>query len=81
MKRRCIDEMPHAIEHAMKEAKQILHRTQHPTNPHSHKAIVCIMGPRGAHCTAQPQLQGASGTVLPVRFDGFGGGMFDLIPT
>ncbi len=43
MKRRRIDEMPHAIEHAMKEAKQILHRTQHPTNPHSHKAIVCIL--------------------------------------
>ena len=35
MKRRCIDEMPHSIERAMKEAKQILHRTQHPTNPHS----------------------------------------------
>ncbi len=43
MKRRHIDEMPHAIERAMKEAKQILHRTQHPTNPHSHKAIVCII--------------------------------------
>ncbi len=28
-----------------------------------------LMGPRGAHCTAQPQLQGASGTVLPVRFE------------
>jgi hypothetical protein len=42
-KRRRIDEMPHAIECAMKEAKQILHRTQHPTNPHSHKAIVCII--------------------------------------
>jgi hypothetical protein len=35
--------MPHAIEHAMKEAKQILHKTQHPTNPHSQKAIVCII--------------------------------------
>ena len=27
----------------MKEAKQILQRTQNPTNPHSHKAIVCII--------------------------------------
>ena len=37
------DEMQNAIEHAMKEAKQILQRTQNPTNPHSHKAIVCII--------------------------------------
>ncbi len=29
----------------------------------------------------QPQLQGASGTVIAARFDGFGGGMFELIPT
>ena len=36
-------EMSNAIERAMKEAKQILHRTQHTTNPHSHKAIVCIV--------------------------------------
>ena len=43
MKKRRIDDMPHAIECAMKEAKQILHRTQHPTNPQSHKAIVCII--------------------------------------
>ena len=43
LKRRCIDEMPHAIERAMKEAKQIQHRTQHPTNSHSHKAIVRII--------------------------------------
>ncbi len=37
------EEMSNAIERAMKEAKKILHRTQHPTNPHSHKAIVCII--------------------------------------
>ncbi len=37
------DEMQNAIEHAMKEAKQILQRTQNPTNPHIHKAIVCII--------------------------------------
>jgi hypothetical protein len=36
-------EMSNAIERAIKEAKQILHRTHHPTNPHSHKAIVCIV--------------------------------------
>ncbi len=27
----------------MKEAKQILHMTQKPTNPQSHRAIVCII--------------------------------------
>ncbi len=27
----------------MKEAKQFLHRTQDPANPHMHKAIVCII--------------------------------------
>ena len=43
MKRRRIDEMPHSIERAMTEAKHILQRTQHPTNPHSHKAIVFII--------------------------------------
>ena len=32
------EEMSHAIERAMKEAKQILHRTQNPTNPQSHWA-------------------------------------------
>ena len=37
------DEMQNAIEHAMKEAKQMLQRTQNPTNPHSHRAIVCII--------------------------------------
>jgi hypothetical protein len=37
------EEMSHAIERAMKEAKQILHRTQNPTNPQSHRAIVCII--------------------------------------
>ncbi len=37
------EEMSHDIEHAMKEAKQILHRTQNPTNPQSHRAIVCIL--------------------------------------
>jgi hypothetical protein len=37
------EEMSHAIECAMKEAKQILHRTQNPTNPQRHRAIVCII--------------------------------------
>ena len=37
------EEMSHAIERAMKEAKQILHRTQDPTNPQRHRAIVCII--------------------------------------
>ena len=35
--------MSHSIERAMKEAKQILHRTQDPTNPQRHRAIVCII--------------------------------------
>ncbi len=35
-------EMTNAIKRSMKEAKQILHRTQYPANPHSHRAIVCI---------------------------------------
>jgi hypothetical protein len=37
------EEMTNAIKHSMKEAKKILHRTQHPTNPHSHRAILCII--------------------------------------
>jgi hypothetical protein len=37
------EEMTNAIKHSMKEVKKILHRTQHPTNPHSHRAIVCII--------------------------------------
>ncbi len=37
------EEMSHAIERLMNEAKQIFHRTQNPTNPQSHRAIVCII--------------------------------------
>ena len=37
------EEMTNAIKHSMKEAKQILHRTQDPANPHCHRAIVCII--------------------------------------
>jgi hypothetical protein len=37
------EEMSHAIERAMKEARQILHRTQNPRNPQCHRAIVCII--------------------------------------
>ncbi len=37
------EEMSHAIERAMKEAKQTLHRMQNPTNPQRHRAIVCII--------------------------------------
>ncbi len=37
------EEKSHAIECAMKEAKQIVHKTQNPTNPQSHRAIVCII--------------------------------------
>jgi hypothetical protein len=36
-------EMTNAIKRSMKEAKQILHRTQDPAKPHCHRAIVCII--------------------------------------
>jgi hypothetical protein len=36
-------DMTNVIDCAMKEAKNILHRTRDPANPHMHKAIVCII--------------------------------------
>jgi hypothetical protein len=36
-------EMTNAIKRSLKEAKQILHRTQDPANPHCHRAIMCII--------------------------------------
>ncbi len=36
-------EMTNAIKCSMKKATQILHKTQDPTNPHCHRAIVCII--------------------------------------
>ncbi len=35
--------MTNVIDCAMKEAKQFLHRTRDPANPHMHRAIVCII--------------------------------------
>jgi hypothetical protein len=35
--------MTNVIDHATKEAKQFLHRTQDPRNPHKHRATVCII--------------------------------------
>ncbi len=35
--------MTNVIDCAMKEAKQLLHRTQDPRNPHKHRATVCII--------------------------------------
>ena len=35
--------MTNVIDRAMKEAKQFLHRTRDPANPHMHRAIVCII--------------------------------------
>jgi hypothetical protein len=37
------DNMTNIINCATKEAKQFLHRTQDPANPHKHRAIVCII--------------------------------------
>ncbi len=37
------DDMKKVIDHAKKEAKQFLHRTQDPANPHQHRATVCII--------------------------------------
>ncbi len=37
------EEMTNAIKRSMKKAKQILHRTQEPANPHCHRAIVHII--------------------------------------
>jgi hypothetical protein len=35
--------MTNAIKLSMKKAKQILHKTQDPANPHFHRATVCII--------------------------------------
>ncbi len=35
--------MTDVIDHATKEAKQFLHRTQDPRNPHKHRATVSII--------------------------------------
>jgi hypothetical protein len=37
------EDMTNVIDRATKEAKQSLHRTQNPANPHKHRAIVCII--------------------------------------
>jgi hypothetical protein len=37
------EDMPNVIDPATKEAKQLLHRTQDPKNPHKHGATVCII--------------------------------------
>jgi hypothetical protein len=37
------EDMINVIDCATKEAKQFLHRTQDPANPHKHRAIVCII--------------------------------------
>ncbi len=36
-------DMTNVIDHATKEAKQYLHRTQDPAKPHQHRATVCII--------------------------------------
>ena len=38
-----VEDMSKIIDHATKEAKQFLHRTQDLGNPHRHRAIVCII--------------------------------------
>ncbi len=37
------EDMTNVIDCATKEAKQFLHRTQDPANPHKHRATVCII--------------------------------------
>ena len=37
------EDMSNVIDRATKEAKQFLHRTQDPADPHMHRAIVCII--------------------------------------
>jgi hypothetical protein len=37
------EDMTNVIDQATKEAKQFLHRTQDPRNPHKHRATVCII--------------------------------------
>jgi hypothetical protein len=37
------EEMTNAIKRSMNKAKQILYRTQDHSNPHCHRAIVCII--------------------------------------
>jgi hypothetical protein len=36
-------DMTNVIDRATKEARQFLHRTRDPANPHMHRAIVCII--------------------------------------
>ena len=37
------EDMTNVIDRAKKDAKQLLHRTQDPANPHKHRATVCII--------------------------------------
>ncbi len=37
------EDMTTVIDRAMKEARNFLHRTRDPANPHMHKAVVCII--------------------------------------
>jgi hypothetical protein len=37
------EDMTNVIDCATKKAKQFLHRTQDPRNPHKHRATVCII--------------------------------------
>ncbi len=37
------DDMTNVIDRTTKEAKQFLHRTRDPANPHKHRATVCII--------------------------------------
>ena len=37
------EDMTNVIDRAKKEAKQFLHRTRDPANPHKHRATVCII--------------------------------------
>ncbi len=45
------DDMKNVIDRATKEAKQYLHRTQDPANPHKLRATVCIMSQTVLLCT------------------------------
>jgi len=37
------EDMTNVVDNATKEAKQFLHRTQDPGNPHRHRTTVCIL--------------------------------------
>ena len=37
------NEMKHSVDRAIKKATHTLHRTQHHSNPHSHRVFVCII--------------------------------------